>query len=55
MFNFEPEFTPLGTSVLTSFQIRDKMYVVDMYGQLFQLLIEGDDPDMWCWIEVIQL
>ena len=53
--NFEPTFTPLGVPVLTSFLLRQFMYVVDMEGTLFQLDTENEDPDLWCWRKVIQL
>jgi hypothetical protein len=53
--DFEPAFTPLGVPVLTSFLSRQFMYVVDMEGMLFQIDTEADDPDLWCWREVVQL
>lgn len=53
--DFEPAFTPLDVPVLTSFWLRQFMYVVDMEGMLFQIDTEADDPDLWCWHEVVQL
>jgi hypothetical protein len=55
MIDFCPEYTPLQTPVLTSFWLRNRIYVVDMEGVLFQIDVEGDDPDLWCWREVMQL
>jgi hypothetical protein len=55
MIDFEPDETPFGTAVLTSFYIRGNMYVVDLDGYLFQIDTEGDDPNLWCWTEVIRL
>lgn len=55
MFDFRPTETPLGIPVVTVFDVRDKVYICDIYGVLYVLDVEGDDPDMWRWIEVIHL
>ena len=55
MINFAPLETPLGVPVRTWFYVRGHVYVVDMDGILFQLDTQGDNPDLWCWREVIQL
>jgi Tfp pilus tip-associated adhesin PilY1 len=47
--NFSPTETPLGVPTLTDFQVRDRVYVVDMNGNLFRLDTASDDPDMWNW------
>ena len=39
----------MNTPVLTTFSVRDRVYVVDTDGRLFQLETAGDDPDMWNW------
>ena len=51
---FFQEFTPLDVPVLTSFELRGHVYVVDMDGVLFQIRPDPqDDPDLWCW-QVVQ-
>jgi hypothetical protein len=55
MIDFCPEYTPLQTPVLTNFWLRGFAYVVDMDGMMFQIDADGDDTDLWCWREVIQL
>jgi len=55
MFNFEPTETPLGYPVVAVFDVRDKVYVCDVYGTLYVLDTAGDSPSMWCWIEVMNL
>ena len=55
MQNFCPKFTPLDVPTLTTFDVRGRTYVVDVLGALFQLMTEGDDPDLWCWQLVIEL
>jgi hypothetical protein len=53
--NFCPEETPMRVSVLTSFEVRGNVYVVDIDGLLHCIRTEGDDPDLWCWMLVAQL
>jgi hypothetical protein len=55
MIDFCPKFTPLDTTVLTSFYLRGYMYVVDMEGVLFQIDVDGDAPELWYWREMAQL
>lgn len=43
----------MGVPTLASFQVRDRVYVVDVMGTMFALMTEGDDPDMWCW-QIVQ-
>lgn len=52
---FCPTETPLQIPVMTSFILRDRAYVVDVLGSLFQIQVEGDDPDLWCWHLVQEL
>lgn len=47
--DFSPTETPMGVPTLTNFEVRGKVYVVDVDGNLFFLDTNGDDPDMWCW------
>lgn len=54
-FDFRPTETPFGIPVLTTFTIKDRVYVVDTDGLVFQLQIEGDDPELWTWQLVIDL
>jgi hypothetical protein len=54
-FEFKPEVTPTGIPVLTAFLVRDRPYVVDVYGTLYQLQVTGDDPELWLWREFQRL
>ena len=51
--DFRPTETPMRVPVVTTFEVRGHVYVVDIDGLLFQLQTEGDDPDLWCW-QVVQ-
>lgn len=53
--NFRPTETPMRVPVNVTFEVRGRVYVVDTEGTLFQLMTEGDDPDLWCWQLVVQL
>lgn len=55
MMDFKPTETPLGIPVCTTFEVCGHVFVVDVYGTLFQVRTEGEDPDLWCWIIVQQL
>jgi hypothetical protein len=55
MIDFRPTETPLHVPVSAIFEVRGRVYVVDVDGALFNLLTEDDNPEMWCWEEVYQL
>ena len=55
MITFQPTVTPLGVTVLTTFFVRDRAYVVDMEGTLFLLVTDSDNTDDWYWHFVQQL
>ena len=55
MITFQPTVTPLGVTVLTTFFLRDRAYVVDMEGTLFLLVTDSDNTDDWYWHFVQQL
>lgn len=55
MFNFQPTETPEGIPVRTCFEVLDYEYVVDVYGTLYRITVNGDDPDFWFWSVVAYL
>lgn len=50
---FENKRTPLDVPVLTTFFVRDKLFVVDVEGTLFFVDVDSDDVDQWYW-QVVQ-
>lgn len=55
MIDFSPTETPMGDPVLLTFEVRDRAYVVDIYGNLFYLYTSDPLPENWLWTSVVQL
>ena len=50
--DFRPTETPMGVPVCSIFELKGRVFVVDVDGTLFQLDTIGDDPDLWRWLVV---
>lgn len=52
MIDFRPTESPLGIPVVATFQVRDRVYVVDADGMLYQIMTGNDNPEYWSWTVV---
>ena len=52
---FNPTETPMGDPVLLTFEVMDRAYVVDIYGNLFYLYTSDPLPENWLWTPGVQL
>ena len=53
--DFRPTETPMGVPVCNVFEMKGRVYVVDVHGTLFQLDTLGDDPELWRGLVVCYL